>query len=188
MRKIEGITMTELAVAFLAFLGGCLGTFLSSYFKKKGENLATKQDVASITEAVESVKSIIKTNHHLKKETYLEALELIDAELSNRLAAIEEYADKVSKQYVPIKQARATHNKLTVVCNDPEIVNLFLDIIVPKSGSEQGNPIELFEKFRNLVRKELGFKELMEYQDSERVIIGRGQFQPPEERASLNNE
>ena len=83
-----------------AILGGgitylFLKSFLPSYFSKKAENLATKEDVASITDKVESVKTDyakvieeLRTNNQLKlaeiereknikKEVYLQAVEAL---------------------------------------------------------------------------------------------------------------
>lgn len=70
-------------------------SFLPSYFSEKGKNLATKEDVASITDKVESVKTDyakvleeLKSNNQLKlaeiereknikKEVYLQAVEAL---------------------------------------------------------------------------------------------------------------
>lgn len=83
-----------------AILGGgitylFLKSFLPSYFSKKAENLATKEDIASITDKVESVKTDyakvieeLRTNNQLKlaeiereknikKEVYLQAVEAL---------------------------------------------------------------------------------------------------------------
>ena len=69
--------------------------FIPSYFSEKGKNLATKEDVASITDKVESVKTDyakvieeLRSGHQLKlasterekttkKEVYLQAVEAI---------------------------------------------------------------------------------------------------------------
>ena len=48
-------------------LGLLVSKFLPSYFSKKGENLATKQDIAKITKEVESVKSLFKNKYDLSK-------------------------------------------------------------------------------------------------------------------------
>jgi hypothetical protein len=46
----------EAIYALLAFIGGLSGAFLSSYFKEKGKNIATKEDIAYITKEIEEVK------------------------------------------------------------------------------------------------------------------------------------
>jgi hypothetical protein len=42
---------------FVFIIGLFIGKFLPSYFNKKGENLATKEDIAEITKKAEEVKS-----------------------------------------------------------------------------------------------------------------------------------
>lgn len=72
-----------------------LKSFLPSYFSEKGKNLATKEDVASITDEVESVKTgyakvleelrsnnqqklaEIEREKNIKKEVYLQAVEAL---------------------------------------------------------------------------------------------------------------
>ena len=66
----------EQAVWILALLIGLiLGHFLPAYFSKKGENLATKEDIALITKEIESVK-----------HDYSEKLEGTKALLSTEIA------------------------------------------------------------------------------------------------------
>jgi hypothetical protein len=44
-------------------------TFLKSYFKEKGKNLATREDIENITKKIESVKSMYEKEHiNLQKE------------------------------------------------------------------------------------------------------------------------
>ncbi len=84
-----GAVIGALAVYFL------LKSFLPSYFSEKGKNLATKEDVASITDKVESVKTDyakvleelrnnnqlklaeIERERNIKKEVYLQAVEAL---------------------------------------------------------------------------------------------------------------
>lgn len=72
-----------------------LKSFLPSYLSEKGKNLATKEDVASITDKVESVKTDyakvleelrsnnqlklaeIEREKNIKKEVYLQAVEAL---------------------------------------------------------------------------------------------------------------
>ena len=84
-----GVTL-GLIVVYLVFK-----FFIPSYFSEKGKNLATKEDIASITDKVESVKTDyakvieeLRSDHQLKlaaterekttkKEVYLQAVEAI---------------------------------------------------------------------------------------------------------------
>ena len=68
-----GGNMNLISVVLQILIGGSLG-FLFLYFKKKGENLATKEDVEVITKKVESIK-----------HEYSTALESIRGEISSRL-------------------------------------------------------------------------------------------------------
>ena len=45
-----------LAVVILSAIGSLSGSFLASYFKKKGENLATREDIEVLTRVTEAVK------------------------------------------------------------------------------------------------------------------------------------
>lgn len=49
-------------------LGLLIKSFFPSYIKKKGENLATKEDIEHITEKIESVRSSIEINTDAHKE------------------------------------------------------------------------------------------------------------------------
>lgn len=100
LAQIEKITSLLGSLGFGAVIGGCavyllLKSFLPSYLSEKGKNLATKEDVASITDKVESVKTDytkiieeLRTNNQLKlaeierqrnikKEVYLQAVEAL---------------------------------------------------------------------------------------------------------------
>jgi hypothetical protein len=65
-------------IPFLSLLFGYFGAFLKSYSKKKGENLATKEDVADITKKVEEVKNqffILQEENKQKNRLQLAALD-----------------------------------------------------------------------------------------------------------------
>lgn len=75
-------------------IGLVLGRFLPSYFAEKGRNLATKEDVATITELVEEVKAKFTLQHEedaqqdrldLQERTFQHELRL--AALDRRLEA-----------------------------------------------------------------------------------------------------
>jgi len=48
-------------------VGFIIGKFLPSYFSKKGENLATKEDIGKITSEIEKVKIMFKDQYELSK-------------------------------------------------------------------------------------------------------------------------
>ena len=70
-----------LIILILAVAG--LSSFLGSYFKRKGENVATKEDIGSITSEVESIKITFQE----KIESLRERKELKVAALDRRLEA-----------------------------------------------------------------------------------------------------
>jgi len=47
-------------VPIIAFVGGWLGSFLGAYLKKKGENLATREDIDGLVEQVRAVTRATK--------------------------------------------------------------------------------------------------------------------------------
>ena len=74
---METISVILSIINFLIFIGIL---FLSSYFKKKGENLATKEDISEITDKVENVKtsyatSLEKFKSELTKQLYIHNLQ-----------------------------------------------------------------------------------------------------------------
>ena len=95
-----------------------------------------------------------------KKETILEALSFLDTYISwldmeNSSIPSREKTDDV---LLAIK-ARTIHNKLCISCDNPEIVERFMDVVRPNSTGEGGYFVfkRLYE-FRNACRKELGYK------------------------------
>jgi hypothetical protein len=68
---IQYLNILVLSVIVVIVLGSRY--FLPSYLGKKGENLATKEDVESITRKIEEVKIQFASQHHAlvrKRETY----------------------------------------------------------------------------------------------------------------------
>jgi hypothetical protein len=83
----------QILVWLLVVIGVELGvlvwrTFLPAYVRKKGENLATKQDIAGITNQVESVKSF-----------YTNALEDLRSRQQLRMVAVEKRLEAHQQAY-----------------------------------------------------------------------------------------
>lgn len=115
-----------------------LKSFLPSYLSEKGKNLATKEDVESITDKVESVKtdyakvleelrannqmklSEIEREKNIKKEVYLEAVEAITraqntiANLSNLGVATEELSKGIARDSGVISKVQIVGSERTV--------------------------------------------------------------------------
>lgn len=73
----------DVIVLVLSFLGALVGGTLHSYFKKKGENLATRQDVEEITRKIEAVKTDfeqrLKINSFRYEKEFVVLVELNEA-------------------------------------------------------------------------------------------------------------
>jgi len=63
---------TAIILEILLILIGLYIIFFKSYFQKKGENLATKEDISRITENIEKVKNELLFNSQKKKELFFE--------------------------------------------------------------------------------------------------------------------
>lgn len=134
------------------------------YFKTKGQNLATKQDVEIITAKIGQVKADIQNNQEIEKQkrelkynALLNSLNLIDAHLSHHSPANGQL--KITKQYASAEEARNCHNNLILSCDNTETLDLFSRIMFGPKESERDTipPTTLLNRYRNMVRKELGF-------------------------------
>lgn len=91
---ILNLSLLEILLMFTSFILGLLGSnFLPKYFSKKGENLATKEDISAITERIESVK-----------HEYANQLESIKADLS---AKIGNNSFRYQKEYKVLEELTA---------------------------------------------------------------------------------
>lgn len=148
-----------------SFLIGVISTIGIEFLKTKGQNLATKQDIADITKKIEEVKAkmqnnqeIIKQKRDLKFKALYSSLTIIDAYISQRY--LPKNKQRIDKQKSSTDEVRACHNNLILTCDSMKIIDLFVKILLPSSSIEGMNdPIELLNTYRNLVRKELEFGE-----------------------------
>ncbi len=177
--KMEYYWVYLLASVFLS-----LSTvFLFQYLKDKGKNYATKQDIADITRKIEDVKAEIqnqqeveKQKRQLKYDALLQSLTLMDAVLSHLLIPAED--QKIKKQYASTEEARKCHSSLILTCENTDILEMFsLIMFGPKDPNAEETPItDLLNKYRNLVRKELGFGTEIPL-DRDRAWFGYGNFE-----------
>jgi hypothetical protein len=141
--------------------------FLINYFVKKGENLATKEDIGVITKEIETVRGDIRSTDNIKKskwellyEACLESFDIIDitlqplfedsAKLDIRYERIDSIPDTI--------RARRCHTKLMLSCSNTDLIEQFSKICFLKSPlPEVSELMGELNKYRNLVRKELNY-------------------------------
>ena len=150
-------------INYLIYVGTAILIIVGSeFFKTKGQNLATKQDIGEITKEVEQIKSTInisqeidKQKRELKVKSLLNSLTIIDAFISQKYNA---NGSIIDKQNSSTEEVRSCHNNLILTCEDTSIINLFTKILLPPRDSIiHQDPILLLNQYRNLIRKELGF-------------------------------
>jgi|GEM_PF-4092384 len=154
--------------------------FAINYFGTKSTNLATKQDIAEITQKVDSVKAEIQKNQDIGKEKHqtkykalLQSLKIIDAYFSH----IDIPGKIITKQNASIEEVRACHDDLLLTCDSSETLNLFTKIMNPekKGYGFKDNLMTLLVAYRNQVRIELGYGSF-NYLDTDFVWIGKINF------------
>ncbi|MBT64592.1 MAG: hypothetical protein CML13_15445 [Puniceicoccaceae bacterium] len=80
--------MNDFTVIILSAFGGGVGACLGAYIKEKGKNLATKEDIADITDQVEGVK-----------QAYHQDLETLKNELARTLVVSQQQIEKEISVY-----------------------------------------------------------------------------------------
>ena len=193
-KTISDTTGTYQISLLLSVILALITTYFFQYFKDKGKNLATKEDIGEITQKIEDVKAEIqnkqeveKQKRQLKYDALLNSLTLIDAHLSQVL--IPQEGQKIIKQYATTEEARQCHNNLILTCENDEVLELFSRIMFgPKEQSTDEEPLtDLLNEYRNLVRKELGFGIELDL-DRNRAWFGYGIFEKEEVQEPNKNE
>ncbi len=81
----------DLLLILIVFIVGLIfGHFLPAYLSKKGQNLATKEDIAKITTEIEAIKNIFKDQYDLSKSER-EFYEKIAGKIYKFLAIVKKY-------------------------------------------------------------------------------------------------
>jgi hypothetical protein len=154
--------LTEIILEVLILLCGLYLALFKSYFTEKGKNLATLEDIEDITKKVEEVKSEIqkqqlveKQKRDLKYNALLNSLTLIDAHYSQLLAPGP--GQKIKRQHATTEEARRCHNDLILTSENIELIEMFSLIMFGNNDKVKEPPTTLLNKFRNMIRKDLGF-------------------------------
>lgn len=133
----DKVVLTWWQLGLVILLTG-LAAYLGAYLKKKGENLATKEDIAELTRKVESVRT-----------EYLKQLEDYKTELARRTNAIE-VAELLADYFYPDnKQYIAKVWKLSLSLPADLVKQLSTTLVDAKKGG--ANPKELLVKVRKLI-------------------------------------
>lgn len=92
--------MSDLVIVLLVSAAGFLiGQFLPSYVRKKGENLATKEDIAGITAKIEEVRAGYALMVQQHSHEHQERLERLNREHAMRMAALEKRLEAHQQAY-----------------------------------------------------------------------------------------
>lgn len=130
--------------------------FLKKYFEKKGENLATKEDIAEITEKIEEVKTKYAGESHMlvkKRETYEKIAQNLQVFIIGR-EGYEKRKNEMTDSY-SIAWLWAGDDLIRAL---NEHIELQENLAIGKSISQE----KLKESFANcmlLMRKETGYKD-----------------------------
>ena len=181
IQEIEKLMSLAGILGIGVLLGGgivylLIKTFLPSYLSEKGKNLATKEDIALITDKVESIKTDyakvieeLRTNNQLKlseierkksikKEVYLQATEALTRtqNIVANLANLNIDEQKINAEMVKdagliakvqIVGSEKTVKAVTIIMSS--IGTAILELMLERSALvNRKNEIELLEKYR----------------------------------------
>lgn len=167
-------TVAIACIPVIEFFG--LKKFNDSYMEEKGKNLATKEDIQELTALTEEIKVLYQSKQYqneyiydIKKDTIQESLDFLDDYLSwlTYDTNVVPIRNNITDSELTIK-ARKCYNKLVLTCESKELPKVFLEIIF----NDTTNKMELYNKYRNLSRREMGIEMELEL-DTESVFISK---------------
>jgi hypothetical protein len=121
-------SLLNAAVILLAFVGGLfLQKLLPSYFSKKGEDLATKEDIKDITDRIESVRADYARRSHVHDKAFDREFETL-AEVWKALVELRS-ATQALRPLVIIRSVKMKLRKIerSSVCKDSMLVRALLE-------------------------------------------------------------
>jgi hypothetical protein len=122
-------------ITWLASLVSVLATKLTEHFLVKDRDFEHRQ-------------------WEIKRDVCIDALSAIDAFFSHTEWTW--VTKQPTKQKLDISKIRECHSKLILACENVEIPQKFIEILLP-SGDSSVSPTESLNEFRNLIRNELKF-------------------------------
>ena len=75
--SFDTLILGALQIVIAVVLGLIIKSYLPSYFSKKGENLATKEDVKEITEKVEEIRVEYAKRQHVSEKAFDKEFEIL---------------------------------------------------------------------------------------------------------------
>lgn len=113
--------------------------------------LATGSVSSIITTYFSYRKKIFEARVDIKKETFLDALNILDSQASYYFKE-----NGAVLNEVPMEKVRSTFNKLLIFSDSLEIPNKFIIFLL----GDKDNKLTTLNQFRNLIRKEIGLEEI----------------------------
>lgn len=183
---------TTIQIALNVILFGCMAylIFFKDYIKKKGINLADKQDIADITKQIEMVKKEFnQENEHLKANLQFIISNQIQHSNEERNAIInffDNYSKWVNVGLLDIKlneynfnniddlkikyrelndfytQTSVSRNRISLLMNDEEIIDLSHSLLIAALNFTHWNQKLMFQLRLNLERHNRGNSRFLE--------------------------
>ena len=147
------ILIAQAVIAII--LGLVIKSFLPTYFSKKGENLATKEDIEEITEKIEAVRVEYAQREHRSETAFNKEFEILfeawDALFELRMATLSLRQPEFVIGIETLSDGEQMIEKLTIF---GEKYTVFAKMV---NRNEPFYPINIFSQFeeiRKLARKE----------------------------------
>ncbi|MAH06162.1 MAG: hypothetical protein CL561_11460 [Alphaproteobacteria bacterium] len=194
--SIKGGYIVDVIISIIVAggLGFCwavrsLKKYSDSYFREKGKNLASKEDIAELTRIARAVEAEVRhidrveeRRYELKYQACMDALEIVDSIFchlewtvpvegsngKNRIVTIT--SEDMPTQTVKASEVRRCHSNLQITCKNKEVLDQFNLLLF---GGADNLPMTLL-KFRKLIKEELQFEG--ELPKDERQIWFSGVF------------
>ena len=173
------------AVAFI--LGLFANRFLPSYFQKKGENLATKEDLGELTEIAESIKVehqlLLERTKPFTAEQTLRREVFFNSKLEAFYSALDIVCRRFAANEMQIHDANETHDAANVEAPSESEVNWAYGRMAMFAGDRA--VLDQFQRIHgtksspadigtlvNLMRADLGFSDAVILPESYAYVLG----------------
>lgn len=172
--------MDNIAYIVIAFFVGLfIDNYVISYLKKKGENLATKEDIKEITKITEDTKKEFNEKFSEFKSTLNMVEHKNQVVYNKKILAIESSLEFLDKYFANVyningevvsepititeltEKGRKCYNLLAITCENIKLLDKFNEILFGKNK----NFMLLYNEYRNLCRKELRIIEDIKFDE-----------------------